>query len=147
MSQTSSIPLIQGTMYLSKGVVLNPGCTGKHPSALVTPHRDSDYIGWNEACTLVFFTALLGDSMAARFENTSLKGALPLSPWTSPHGERVPSDLLALPSSLRQEHFPSSDLSLSYRSISVVPFLPKQRSTHLLPLMDSWIHAKDSMPL
>ena len=116
MSQTSSIPLIQGTTYLSKGVVLNPGCTGKHPSALVTPHRDSDYSGWNEAWTLVFFTALLGDSMAARFENTSLKGALPLSPWTSPHGERVPAALLALPSSLRQEHFPS------FRLLFELPF-------------------------
>lgn len=135
-------PLIQGTKYLSGGVVLHPRSPIPYPhahenipkSGLQPPEHLITLMSeaWTSASCMSS-----GGPCAACVENSSLKRGLPLFFG----GDLVPSGLWA-PHPFSGENFPSSGFSVSYHSLPVAPFLAKEKEKYTLSTtrqcLESW---------
>lgn len=120
-------PLIQGTKYLSEGVVLHPPPMRMKTSQSLGCNPQSIWLHWWVGLDVGIMYELSGRLCAARVESSSLRRSLPLFFL----GDLVPSGVWA-PHPFSGENFPSSGFSVSYHSLPVAPFLAKEKEKYTL---------------
>lgn len=135
-------PLIQGTKYLSEGVVLHPPppCAWKHPKAWVATPRAFDYTDeW--AWTLVLCMSSLGDCVQPGWRAAVWGEAFHYFSW----GTWFPL-VSELPILSQAKTFPlQASLWATIPSLLLLFWQKRKRSIHLVPLVSALSLVTDAM--